>query len=262
MGLFGFSPLGKIQDQARAAAGRALEIDPVLSEAHTPLGLLKVYADWDWAGAEREFQRAIELNPNNANAHYEYALLLARLRRFQPALAEMKRAQELEPLTALVSLGIGQVLLYSRRPAEAIEQIQKALELDPNSPNAHYTLGQAYELRGMYHEAERELHRAIELGRGSGLGPLGHVLAASGNKAEARKILDQLLQQRDRPVADQVATIYIGLGDKEQALQWLEKTAQERSVLSLGQLNILPYWDPVRSDPRFQDLLRRVNLKP
>ncbi len=262
MGLFAYLPLDEVRDQARAAAARALEIDPALSEAHTPLGLLKVYADWDWAGAEREFRRAIELNPGNANAHYEYALLLARLRRFEAALAEMRRAQELEPLTALVSLGVGQVLLYSGRPAEAREQIRKSLELDPDNPNAYYLLGQACELEGRYPEAEKALRRAVELGRRTGLGALGHALAVSGKQGEARRILEQLLAQRDQKVADQVASIYIGLGDQARALDWLERSAQERAVLSLGALHVLHYWDPLRSEPRFQNLLRSVNLSP
>lgn len=251
--------------KARTAAIKALELDGELAEAHTALGTVKHLYDWDWSGAEREFKRAIEINPNNADARQMYSYYLSAMGRFDDALAEMKRAQELDPLSLAKIAGIGEIFYYQRQYDQAIEQYRKALEMDPNSGFAHWAIGNVYVQKGMYDEAIAEYQMSIPLSGDSPDEPasLGYAYALSGKKREALQIIDELKERSKRSYISPtiIAFIYIGLGEKDQAFEWLDKAYNGRDFV-LVLLKIEPTFDPLRSDPRFPVLLKRVGLSP
>jgi TolB-like protein/Tfp pilus assembly protein PilF len=251
--------------KVRAAANKALELDEKLAEAHTWLGSACYWYDWDWVAAEREFKRAIELNPNYATAHQVYGLHLTLLGRFDQALEENKRAQELDPLSLETNTFLGLSLYFARRYDQAIEQLRKTMEMDPNYWFAYLYLGRVYEQKGEPDKAIVVLQKAklIENTNPELLAALGHAYAVSGRKGEAQKVLDELNQRsKESYVAPYfIATIYAGLEEKEQAFGWLEKGHEERSFY-LTWLKVDPNLDSLRSDPRFTDLLRRVGLMP
>jgi TolB-like protein/Flp pilus assembly protein TadD len=259
-----FLPPKEASPMARAAAKKALEIDDTLAEAHISMGG-SATIDWDYQGAEREFRRAIELNPNSAMAHGEYGGLLVVMGQGEEGVAELHRAQELDPLSHAEKAVTGWGLYMTRQYDQAMEQEQNTLEMEPNCVPAHLFLGPIYEQRGEYEKATRVLLTATTLSGGSpeALASLGHVFAVSGNKTEARKILHRLRDQSGGKYVSShdVAVIYVGLGDKEQAFSWLEKAFAERDQ-GLSSLKVNPRLDPLRSDPRFQDLLRRMNFPP
>ncbi|HWU40833.1 MAG TPA: tetratricopeptide repeat protein, partial [Candidatus Acidoferrum sp.] len=251
--------------KARIAALKALEIDDTLGEAHAVLAEVKVLYDFDWAGAERNFKRAIELNPGYATARGWYALYFARSDRFNEALAEVKRAQELDPLSLIINSLVGSVLFHWRRYDQAIEQFRQTLAMDPGFGPARLNLGRTYLAKRMYPEAIAEFRAGLKF---AGEDPrfipgLGHAYALSGNQAEAQKILSELLARSKHgylpPLG--IATVYIGLGDKDRAFQWLGEAVEERGEYVTWLKND-PLYDPLRSDPRFPDLLRRLNLAP
>jgi TolB-like protein/DNA-binding winged helix-turn-helix (wHTH) protein/Flp pilus assembly protein TadD len=240
--------------KAKVAALKALELDETLAEAHTSLALIKVYYDHDNLGAEREFRRAIELNPSYATAHHWYSEYLATVDRQAEAMAEIKRAQELDPLSLVINTTLGERLYYARQYDAAICQLLKTLEIDPDFSLARFALALAYEQKGGYAEAVQELARAK--GRAGGgvqyAGALGHTYAVSGRQVEAREILNELL--RTRPEASyEIATIYAGLGEKQRALEWLRKSPKKYLT---GIMKADPRWDGLRSDPKFEDLFR------
>ncbi len=252
--------------KATGAALKALEIDDSLAEAHGALGLVKTIHDMDWAGAEREYRRALELNPGYANAHHWYAMSLSGLGRHDEALAHIKQAQELDPLSLIINANVGFILYNSRRYEEAIEQLRKALAMDSNFPEVHEYLGFTYLQKSMYREAVAELQTALKLSPGNleVIAGLGHAYAVSGNRAEARKMLDDLTERsrRGHSLPWVMAVVYTGLGDKDRAFEWLQKAVEERNIGLLMWIKVNPLFDPVRSDPRFADLLRRMNLAP
>ena len=266
-GLLGFAEYGALSPEeavpkAEAAAKKALEIDETLAEAHAALGAIKHRFEWDWPGAEREFKRAIELNPNYATAYHWYALYLVSMGRLDEALATGERGHELDPLSLIVNTGFGRVFYCARRHDEAIERLSKTLELDPNFPVAHYWRGLAYEQKGMHKEAIADLVQLKTLSvsplRVAGL---GNIYAVSGEKIKAQAILSELKslsKERYVPPYD-LAVIYSGLGDKDQTFRWLEKSYEEREG-ALVYLNVEPMFDNVRSDPRFKDLVHRIGL--
>jgi TolB-like protein/DNA-binding winged helix-turn-helix (wHTH) protein/Tfp pilus assembly protein PilF len=250
--------------RAEAAAVKALEIDATLAEAHASLGFSRLWYDWDWSGAEREYQRAIELNPNYATAHQGYGEYLRMMGRQDEALAESKRALELDPLSLIIVAEAGMPFYYERRYDEAIKQFQKALELDPKFAPAHDFLGLAYEGEGKYEQALVEYQLAL----GSGgapriLGNIGAVYAKIGKRGGAQKILEHLKNQTEPSGyrSLEVAVINASLGEKDQAFEWLEKAYKERAWLMIT-LKVEPGWDSLRKDSRFQDLVRRVGLAP
>jgi serine/threonine protein kinase/Flp pilus assembly protein TadD len=251
--------------KAKAAAMRALVLDETLAEAHTSLGRVLATYDWDWTSAEKEYKRALELNPRYAIAHQWYGGWLQVMGHRNEAIAERKLAQELDPLSPIVNFELGLAFYYARDYDQAIEQFQKTLELDQNFPPAHYLLPAAYEQKGMYSEAIAEFKKAIPLTGGSEWsftrGALGHIYAVVGKKSEARAVLDELKQmsQQEYVPADSIALVYAGLGEKDQAFAWLEKAYGERSF-GMAYLKVEPRWDSLRSDPRFADLVRRVGL--
>jgi DNA-binding winged helix-turn-helix (wHTH) protein/TolB-like protein/TolA-binding protein len=256
--LLGDFPSGK------AAAAKALEIDDALAEAHESLAVIIVHSEWDFSGSDREFKRAIELDPNSAFIHQRYGHLLAIMGQFDKSIAEERRALELDPLSVGIKTYAGITFYFARQYDRAIEQYQSALEMGQNFASAHYWLGQAYQQKGMYGEAIEEFQKARQLGDAtSTVAALGRCYAVSGETGEARKILEELKEASNRShiSAASLALIYTGLGDKDQAFQWLQRAYVERDPW-LIYLKVDPNYDHLRSDPRFSDLLRRVGLEP
>jgi FimV-like protein len=247
--------------KAKAAATKALELDSSLSEAHTSLAFTLDGFDWDLESGGREFQRAIELNPGYATAHHWYAWHLALFARYDEAIAEMRKAQNLDPLSLIINADLAELLLLAHLNDESIQQSRKTIEMDSNFALAHNQLAQAYLAKGMPAAAIVELKQAIELSGGSPTctANLARAYIASGDREKAVELINQL-QARSRPgfsYAAEIATIYAALGDKDRAISWIEKGSEER--FNPGVL-IRPGFDPLRSDPRFQSLLRRVGL--
>ncbi len=258
-------PPREAMPKAKAAAMRALELDETLAEAHTSLGRVLAAYDWDWMSAEKEYKRAIELNPRYAVAHQWYGGCLEVMGHHDEAIAERKLAQELDPLSPIANFELGLAFYYARDYDQAIEQFQKTLELDQNFPPAQQFLPAAYEQKGMYGEAIAGFKKVIPLTGGSEWsltrGGLGHVYAALGKKSEALAVLDELKQVSAQGYvpATSIALVYAGLGERDPAFAWLEKACEERSF-QMQWLTLEPRWDSLRSDPRFADLVRRVGL--
>ncbi|HLL77202.1 MAG TPA: tetratricopeptide repeat protein [Pyrinomonadaceae bacterium] len=248
--------------KAKAAAHKALQISDQLAEAHIVLGWVGFWFDWDWSAAESELKRAIELSPNNADAHRAYAQLLSSSGRHEEAVAEGRHARELDPLTLVTNRLEAQFLFYAGRETEAIDRLQKTLELDPNFWTTHLGLAQIYIHQQRYDEALAALGKARELGGNTLVTALtGYALAMSGRRAEAQTALNELkkLSTQKYVPSHNIAMIYSGLNEKDETFVWLEKAYEERGV-HLSYLKVDPLWDKFRSDPRFQDLLRRVGL--
>jgi len=261
-GVFAYVPPKEAMPRAKAAAERALAIDDQLAEAHASLGGVMMDFEWNFAESERHFRRAIALNPNYATAHQWYAELLSILGRTEEALAEIKRAKELDPLSLIINNVHGHVLFRARRYDEAIAEYKRTLELDPNFHLPDLWLVQAYEQKGLYEEAIAAHKRAGTLGNNPrNLGNLGHVYAAMGRRDDAVKVIAQLMdlskQKYVSPHA--IAVVYAGLGDRDQAIAWLEKAYADRNS-GIAWMKVEPKLDVLRSDPRFQDLMRRVGF--
>jgi len=247
--------------KAKAAALKALEIDSSLAEAHAALGFVFLYWDWDWSAAESELKRALELKPSYAVGHHWYAEYLSAMGRHEQAIAEIKRAQELDPLSPLLLAIGGEVGILARRYDEAIEQSRKALELDSNYALAHQNLAASFLGKQMYEEAASE-YVIADRAWGYSNAP-GQVLAyaVTGKRSQALKVLKVLNEQSSQAELDSVMAvrIYLALGEKQKALDWLEKAYEEHDPFAVF-WNVSPAFDPLRSDPRFQDLLRRMNF--
>jgi TolB-like protein len=249
--------------RAKAAASKALEMDGTLAEAHASMGLAELEYDWDWVVAEKEFKRAIELNPSYATAHQWYAVYLSAMGRHNEALAEIKRAEDLDPLSLIISVAGGSLFFAARRYDEAIAQCRKALELNAGFYLAHSCLGLVNGQEKRYEESVSEYQKAIGLEPGSPrlAAGLARAYAAAGRKSEALKIISNLRElSKQRYVSPYgIAMTYAALADLDQTFAWLEKAYQDRSV-GLATLKVDPWVDPLRSDPRFQDLLRRMKF--
>ena len=250
--------------KAKVAATTALKIDDTLAEAHASLAHAMLH-HWDWTEAEREFQRAFELNPNYPSAHHWYSEYLLATSRFEEAIAEVKRAQELDPLSLIINQHIADILYRARRYDESIEQSRKTLEMDSNFWLSHLILGEAYGEKGMYEEAIAEIQRASDLSEESPevISLLGYTYAKMGQKDEARNMIDNLGEWVRGSFVPSffIAKIHAGLGEKDQAFEWLEK-AYEKRAYALFTLNVDPQFDSLRSDLRFTDLVRRIGLMP
>jgi eukaryotic-like serine/threonine-protein kinase len=246
--------------KAKVAAQKALELDETLAETHSGMGAIK-RNEWDWAGAEREFKRAIELNPNLADAHLGYSVYLTNMGRHTEALAEIKRAQELDPLRITLSGQEGEALYFARRYDEAIQQLQNVIKMEPDNSFAHAVLGYTYAAKEMYSQAiaEHQKSMSIDGENTSDQCYLGYALAMSGTRDEALALLNKLKTTKEYVSPAELAALYAGLGDKEQALASLEKAFAAHD-LQLQFLKVAPNYDSLRSDPRFQDLMRRVGL--
>jgi TolB-like protein/Flp pilus assembly protein TadD len=248
--------------KAIAAAKKALQLDETLAEAHTTLGMAIWSYEFDFAQANREFQRAIELNPNYATGHQQYGnVTLAALGRFDDAIAEGKRAVELDPLSLVINADLGGTYYFARRYDEAIAQQRKTLEMDPGFYFARFSLGEALAAKRVFDEAIGEYQKARALNDDPYvLALLGNAYARSGNRTEALKILDQLKElSRQRYVnAYSFAVVYVGLGDKEEALRWLEQSYQDRAGSDVGWIRVDSLVDPLRDDPRFEALAEKI----
>ncbi|HAF15835.1 MAG TPA: hypothetical protein DCK99_19505 [Blastocatellia bacterium] len=252
----GYVPPLEGAQKMKEAVTKALEMDDNLAEAHTAMGTYKI-TEFDWPGAEREFKRAIELDPNYPTAHLWYGFFLEGMGRQDENIAERKRALELDPLNFEINASLGSAYFHAGQYDKAIEQESKALELNPNFQAAHQYVGQIYLTKGMYVEAISEFQKAWNKGS------LGHAYGVSGRRAEAQKTLAELIEtSKHRYISPlDIARIYAGLDEKDQAFQWLEKAYQER-VTYLMLLKVDEDFSSLHSDPRFQNLLQRVGLAP
>ena len=264
-----YMPAKEAFPQGKEAALKAVELDASLPEAHTFLAMAKFLYDYDWPGAEQEFRRAIELNPADSTAHHSYGLFLGAMGRFEAGMQEIKRALELDPLSLETNTMLGVHFYYWRRYDEAIKQLRHTLELDSNYFFAEMLLGQAYQQKGQFREAAAAFERARRVAGEAGEAPpeilagliRSHALA--GNRAAAMKVLEELksLMTRRYVSRHDMAIVYLALGEKQQALDWLEKAYEDRNWW-MPWLKVEPRFDPLRADPRFVDLLRRVGLPP
>jgi TolB-like protein/class 3 adenylate cyclase/Flp pilus assembly protein TadD len=248
--------------KAAAAVTRALEIDDALAEAHNSLGNVLYLRDWDWHAAEREWKRALQLNPNLAAAHHWYGMFLSDLGRADEAIAQLKRAQELDPVSVIIGTGRAIVLYQARRYDQAVNQAQTTLVMDPTFPGGHLWLGSAYLQQGMNAEAIAEEQAARRLHDSQGIvARLGYAYAVSGMTSDAQQALNDLNDLSKRHYVDPylIALIYTGLGDKDRAFEWLGRAYEERSR-GMTSLKVAPELDSVRSDPRFTALLKKVGL--
>jgi len=257
-----FMPPSEAGPKARAAAERALSIDESSGEAHLSRALVAYWYEWDWTAAEREFRRAIELNPNSFEAHGSYSWFLAPMGRKEEAVAEAKRCVEADPLSGLANGFAGSVSVFTRQWDTAIEQLRGAIELDPNFWFNHEFLGRAYQAKGRLADAIVEYQRSIELEKDNAelWSNLGHAYAISGKRSEAQKVLEHLneLSVRGYVAPYNIAVVYAGLGENDKVFALLDQAYKSRSYYFAVAITTDDRLDSLRSDPRFVDLLRRI----
>ena len=250
--------------KAKDAATKAIKLDQTLAEAHLSLAFVKFQYEWDWKGAEKEFRRAIDLNPNSAPSHSRYAMYLATMSRMSEAMSEIDLAEELDPLSPIIATAKGRLFHFQQRYDEGIEQHRKALAMDPDFVEAHFNLGMIYEQKSLFKEAISEFSRVIRI---AGDAPfwsagLAHAYAVAGMKHKANKILRELQRKnsgRSQVSPFDIAWVFLGLGETDAALSWMETALEERCGPLVYQ-NIEPALRTLRSNPRFHDLLRRIGL--
>ena len=263
LGAAGFLPVNEAYPLGKAAASKSLELDDTLSEAHTSLAAITADYYWDWADADRHFNRAIALNPNYETALRFYSFYLACMGRPEEALAFAERARRLNPVSPATQMNVGTILYFARRYDEAIAELEEALELAPDFGPARVMLGRVYVAQGAPGRAVQELERAQGLmgARPDVLTPHAYVLARAGRQREARTMLDGLRQQAKPQAAApvRVAMVHIGLGEIDRAFEWLEKALEARDW-QMAMLNVEPAFDTLRADPRFAALVDRVGL--
>lgn len=256
-------PPGDAFPRARAAAERALEIDPAVAEAYASLGFVAYCFDWDWAAAEGHFRRAIELRPNYPTAHHWYGEFLSTAGRFGEAVASLRRALALDPLSLAVGTDLGATFYYAGDYGRGEEELRKALEVDSGFVRAHIVMGAIQERKGEHAGAVASLRRAAELsGRDPAILPsLGHALAVSGERRGAREILKELRELSGRRYipACGVALVHAGLGEREEVYRWLRKAFEQRDM-NLLWLKVNPRFDSLRGDAEFEELVRRVGI--
>jgi TolB-like protein/Flp pilus assembly protein TadD len=250
--------------KARVAALRALEIDPNLAEGHEVLATILKNYDWNWTGAEEEYKRAIELNPNYATAHYHYSYFLAEIGRFEEAIHEATEALSRDPMSALLNAGLAFVLLHARKLERCIEQALTAAEVDPNMTLCYMTLGVVYEQQGKYREAIEAYEKCIALGGAVAFSKafIGHVHGKSGEREKAWDELRELQELSKTRYIPSIALVivYDGLGERELAIESLRKAYENRET-NLIMIKVWPHFDNLRDDPRFQEIERRVGLR-
>jgi Serine/threonine protein kinase len=258
------TPSSQTLPVARAAAMRALQLDDSLAEAHTSLGYVNIHS-WQFSDAEKELKRGIELNPNYPTGHLWYSIYLRSMGRLEEAMAENKRAQQLDPLSPIMVAAIAPLYNLKGDLKSGIEEVKKVIEMDPNFPLAHGYLGLAYLKQGREQDAITELQKAVELSGKSSeqLSFLGYAYGVIGKRAEALAVLRQLEERYARRESPAMfpAAVYVGLGEKNQAFDWLERDFQSRTGL-LVFITFYPHYDTLRDDPRYTDLLRRIGLRP
>jgi tetratricopeptide (TPR) repeat protein len=249
-------PRSDVLPQAITYAKKALEIDNTLGEAHAELAFARMVYDCDWTAAEKGFERAIELNPNYAMAHDRYAWLLTFVGRHDEAIQESKRAHELDPLSISIWSTIGYMYYFARDYDKAIEEFRKILEFYPNDNLPRTGLALVLSAKGLHNEAIEECLKIDVIDFG-----IGYIYGVAGKKKEAQEILDHYLELSKKEFVGPafMAFIYIGLGEKDKAFEWLEKTYEQREAY-VDLLKVSPMFDSLRSDPRFQDLVERMNF--
>ncbi|MBA4182725.1 MAG: winged helix-turn-helix domain-containing protein [Acidobacteria bacterium] len=255
-------PSWEVMPKAKAAALRAVEIDETLAEAHAVLGYTIFWYDWNWQAAEKEYLRALELNPNSAEAHFGYAHLLSNVARHAPALAEIKLSRELDPTSLRTNALEGQILFFAGKNDEALDRLNKTIDLNPNFWLSHLFISRVYTEKGMHAEAVAAAKKAGEIsGNSQSEAYRAYALARWGKQAEARAVLDELLKlSNERYVPPyNFAVVYNGLGESDKALDYLEKAFLEKDVRMVF-LKVEPKWNNLRSEPRFIDLMRRMNF--
>jgi tetratricopeptide (TPR) repeat protein len=243
---------------------KALEIDDTLAEAHASLGLIKMYHDWDWSGAEREYKRAIELDPRSGQGYLRYGTYLQLMGRFDESIPSFKRALALDPLSLQANSLLGLALYVSRQYDKSVERYRKTLDMEPTYLPARFGLGLAYSQKGMYEEALVEFQKAGDLVDDlvEMVGELGYVYAASGKIGRAQEVLDELKERSETAYVSpyNMAKVYAGLAEKDLAFEWLEMAYEEKSEW-LTWIKVDPKLDSIRSDPRFRDLMQRVGFE-
>jgi tetratricopeptide (TPR) repeat protein len=246
----------ELAPKARAMASKALELDDNLGEAHLAMAWVNAWHDWDWAAAGKQFERAVTLNPTSPLTHAEYGNYLAVVGRTGEAVAEAKRAVELDPVAPVYGTLLAEQLYYARQFDEAMEQARSDIELDSSAGGRHFWLARGYASKGMYRDALAEFRKSPHSREFE-----AYVLARSGERDQARRILEELKKpsQPKEMSASSVAIVYVGLGDNENAFAWLTKAYEARDF-ALTTLKVDPIWDPLRSDPRFAELVRKVGL--
>jgi TolB-like protein/DNA-binding winged helix-turn-helix (wHTH) protein/Tfp pilus assembly protein PilF len=259
--IVGTVPTAEVAPKARAAALKSLELDNTLAEAQTSLATVRFNYDWDWKTAGGGFRRAEELNPSYATAYQRNSLYLMSMGRIGESIAEMNRAHSLDPLSVSMNFSLGWRLYMAREFDQAIEQLRNTIDMDPNFILPHLVLGQAYEQKKAYDQAVAELRRAADISQNSPpvLAALARTCAVSGRTPEAKKLLALLMEQSKKQYVSPfyVAIVYAGLGENEQALDWLEKAYKDRSN-AIVFAKVDPQLDALRSSPRFQSLLHRL----
>lgn len=247
--------------RAQQALARALELDSAAAEPHASRGLIATLYEWNWTTAERAFMDALTRNPNHVDARHWYAMLLSYMQRWNEATAQMGHALEIEPLSPIANANLGRILYFARRYDEAIRHLATTLDIDPNYAVTRHRLGQALEGAGMY---DRALEHFAVLRRLSNNAPpaiaeTAHCYAVSGREREARQLLGDL-EERTRHQyvsAASIGQVYIGLGEQDRALDWLEKAAEERA-LALATIHVSPRYDPLRGNERFEQLAHSI----
>jgi Tfp pilus assembly protein PilF len=262
---YGILSLDEVNSRIRILLDKALAIDDEIAEAHTLKAQMQYVYDLDWEGAEKEFKLAIQLNPNSMYAHLWYGIYLGKKGQLDKAFIEQARAYELDPLNIVVNYGMGAGNVWARRYDEAKKAFEKTLSMDQNFVPAYVGLAGIYLLQSKYEEALEELDKAWELSKGSSPDLVtlrGMIHAKSGNRIEAEKALEELFDlSQQRHVSSHIfASLYMALGQNDQAFDWLDKAYRERSE-ELTALKIDPLWDDLRSDPRFSELLKKIGLE-
>jgi tetratricopeptide (TPR) repeat protein len=258
---YGPLPTKEAMSKARFAAETALEIDDTLCEAHTSLGVYQFRHEWNWAEAEREFKQAIRLNPNYSTAYYWYSNLLALMGRSSESIAASEKTKELDPFSPLSDMNLARAYHYARRYDVAADLFRKMLDKNPNDLRTLYMLGYVYERQGLYQESISSLQKVYEKDKLFAAAPLGYVYARAGRRAEALRILNEIEDKSKYPLVppQEKAIIYLGLDDKDRAFMLLQEACRDRFA-TLPLLLIEPFLDGIRSDLRFNELARCVNL--
>ena len=263
--VYAYLPPKEAFPKARAAAEKALEIDSSLAEAHTSLAWVRMSYDLDWSAGEKEFKRALELNPSYATGHHWYSIYLTAMGRHAESLVHIKRAQEVDPLSLMINIDLGTVLFYGHQDDLALEQYQKTLEMNKNFAVSYWRLAMIYAQKEMYNEAIAATQNIKEILGGEDplfLTTLGYIYSLSGKRDEAKKVLNELsgLSKHSYISSLRIALIYMGLGQDEQAFKWLEKAHEERDFW-MTLIKVAPHFERLRSDPRFKILLKKMNLE-
>jgi tetratricopeptide (TPR) repeat protein len=242
-------------EKARSAAKKGLDIDETLAEAHSALGFIKMYYDYDWETAETELKRAVQTKPGYVTAHHWYSEYLSWMGRHEEAIAEISRAHEIDHLSLLINYMKGYILFYARQYEKAIEQSQKTLELDQNFLLPYDTIGNSYVQKGMYEEAIVAFQKEGDIDR------LAYTYALAGKREKALALLEEMKDRWERGdiLAHPIANVYVGLGEEDLAVEWLEKSFERREP-RVVLLKVDPRFDPLRSHPRFKALLKKMNL--